>query len=148
LRLSGEKTFDAPREEVWRVLVDPESMARTMPGIESFDVLDERHWTASVKIRLGLTRLRMKVHFDKVEERKPEFSKLVAQSEGVGSVLRMETSFELLEEGSRTRMLWTAEVSLGGRLGALGSRALRPLVDRQVGNVLDVIEEQLQHGGG
>ena len=126
------------------MLVDPESMARTMPGIESFDVLDERHWTASVKIPLGLTGLRMKVSFEKVEEREPEFSKLVAQGHGLGSVLRMETSFELREDGSRTQMRWTAEVSLRGPLGGLGSRALRPLVDRQVRNVLEVIEQQLE----
>jgi uncharacterized protein len=148
VRLSGEKTFDAPREEVWRVLVDPESMARTMPGIESFDALDERHWTANVKIPLGPAGLRMKVRFEKVEEREPEFSKLVAQGKGVGSALRMETSFELHEDGSGTQMQWTAEVSLGGPLGGLGSRALRPLVDRQVGKVLEVIEQQLGHGGG
>ena len=40
MNVSGERTFQAPREAVWRVLNDPASMARTMPGVESF-VYDE-----------------------------------------------------------------------------------------------------------
>ena len=40
MRVEGEKRFDAPRETVWRVLNSPESMAKTMPGVESFDNYD------------------------------------------------------------------------------------------------------------
>jgi len=29
-------------------------MAQTMPGVEGFEVHDETHWTANVKIPLGL----------------------------------------------------------------------------------------------
>jgi len=39
---------------VWQVWNDPASMAKTMPGVESFDVHDEKRWTANVKIPLGL----------------------------------------------------------------------------------------------
>ena len=50
MRVAGERGFEAPREAVWRVLNDPAAMAATMPGVESFDVHDDRHWTANVKI--------------------------------------------------------------------------------------------------
>ena len=41
------------------VLNAPESMAKLMPGVESFDVQDDTHWRANVKIPLGLGGLRM-----------------------------------------------------------------------------------------
>ena len=50
VRVQGERQFAAARATVWRVLNSPESMAKTMPGVESFDVHDDRHWTANVKI--------------------------------------------------------------------------------------------------
>ena len=56
MRVAGERAFAAPREAVWRVLNDPASMAAMMPGVESFDVQDDRHWKANVKIPLGLGR--------------------------------------------------------------------------------------------
>ena len=57
MKVAGERGFEAPREAVWRVLNDPAAMAATMPGVESFDVQDDRHWRANVKIPLGLVRL-------------------------------------------------------------------------------------------
>jgi len=69
VNVSGERTFDAPRTAVWEVLNDPASMAQTMPGVESFDVHDDRRWTANVQTPLGLGGLRMKVDMDKTEER-------------------------------------------------------------------------------
>ena len=61
MKVEGVKSFAASRETVWRVLNDPASMAKTMPGVESFDVHDEKRWTANVKIPLGLGGLKMKI---------------------------------------------------------------------------------------
>ena len=54
MNVSGERTFNAPRADVWAVLNDPAQMANLMPGVESFEVENERHWMANVKIPLGL----------------------------------------------------------------------------------------------
>src|SRR5205814_6664357 len=92
-------------------LNDPEAMARTMPGVESFDVHDDRRWTANVKIPLGLGGLKMTVDMEKMEEREPEFAKLAVKGNGVGAMMNMETSFTLSDaaEGG-TAMAWSAEV--------------------------------------
>ena len=37
MNVEGERTFDAPRATVWKVLNDPAAMAATMPGVESFE---------------------------------------------------------------------------------------------------------------
>ena len=66
MNVSGERTFAAPRDAVWKVLNDPASMAKTMPGVESFDVHDDKRWTANVKIPLGLGGLKMKIDMEKV----------------------------------------------------------------------------------
>ena len=86
---------------MWEVLNDPAQMAKTMPGVESFDIQDDRHWRAHVKIPLGLGGLRMSIDFEKMEEREPEFAKLHAKGNGVGAVLNMDTSFHLAEDGWR-----------------------------------------------
>src|SRR5205085_12371859 len=72
MNVSGERRFDAPRSTVWQVLNDPAAMAQTMPGVESFDVADERHGTAHVKRPLGRGGLRLSVSIDETEEREPQ----------------------------------------------------------------------------
>ena len=51
-----------------------------MPGVESFDVHDERRWTANVKIPLGLGGLRMKINMEKLDEREPEHAELPSRA--------------------------------------------------------------------
>jgi carbon monoxide dehydrogenase subunit G len=107
MKVTGERQFEAPRSTVWEVLNDPAQMAKTMPGVESFDIQDDRHWRAHVKIPLGLGGLRMSIDFEKIEEREPEFAKLHAKGNGVGAVLNMDTSFNLSEAANgTTNMKW------------------------------------------
>ena len=144
MRVAGERAFTAPREAVWRVLNDPASMAAMMPGVESFDVQDDRHWSANVKIPLGLGGLRMSMKFDKVEERPPEYAKLDAKGTGVGAMLSMQTALNLAEaDGGGTTMKWEADVSIAGPVGAMGQRVLQPIVNQQVSTVLNALEKQV-----
>jgi carbon monoxide dehydrogenase subunit G len=145
VNVSGERLFHADRETVWSVLNDPAAMAKTMPGVESFDVHDERRWTANVKIPLGLGGLKMKIAMDKTEEREPEFAKLHIKGQGVGAMLDMETSFRLSVAEGGTSMAWAAEVKLAGPVASMGQRVLQPIVNQQVQHVLKALEVQVQN---
>jgi carbon monoxide dehydrogenase subunit G len=145
VNVEGERTFDAPRPVVWKVLNDPAAMAATMPGVESFDVHDDRRWTANVKIPLGLGGLKMKVDMEKLEEREPEFAKLAVKGNGVGAIMNMETSFELSDaDAGGTSMAWSAEVKILGPVGSMGQRVLQPIVNQQVQHVLTALDAQVQ----
>jgi uncharacterized protein len=144
MKVSGEREFQAPRQTVWDVLNDPSQMAKTMPGVESFDIHDDRHWRAHVKIPLGLGGLRMSIDFEKTEEREPEFARLHAKGNGVGAVMNMDTSFELSEAGEATHMKWEADVHLLGPVASMGQRVLQPIVNQQVTQVLGALEQQVQ----
>ena len=139
----GTKELSAPREVVWQVLNDPAQMAKLMPGVEGFEIKDDRHWQAKVKIPLGLGGLRMTIDFEKVEEREPEYAQLNAKGNGVGAIMNMETQFNLAENGTGTTMRWEADVKIAGPVGAMGQRVLQPIINQQVGNVLGALEKQV-----
>jgi len=144
VKVAGERTFSAPRAAVWHVLNDPASMAATMPGVESFDVEDERRWRANVKIPLGLGTLGMTMNMEKTEEREPEFARLAIKGNGVGAILSMTTAFNLSDQDGGTKMDWEAEVRLAGPVGSMGQRVLQPIVNQQVQQVLSALEEQVR----
>lgn len=143
MKLDGMRSFAAPRETVWDVLNSPERMAALMPGVEGFEVQDERHWKANVKIPLGLGGLRMAINFEKLEERRPDFAKLSAKGTGVGALMNMQTAFELSDEAEGTAMRWEADVRIAGPVGSMGQRVLQPIVTQQVKNVLDALDKQV-----
>ena len=144
MKVTGERDFQAPLATVWQVLNDPSRMAKTMPGVESFDVQDERHWRAHLKIPLGLGGLRMSIDFEKTEEREPDFAKLHAKGNGVGAIMNMDTSFHLSETGGGTHMKWEADVHILGPVASMGQRVLQPIVNQQVSHVLSALDQQVQ----
>ncbi|MHB8641819.1 MAG: CoxG family protein [Gaiellaceae bacterium] len=143
MKIEGTKSLPAPRETVWLVLNSPDQMAKLMPGVESFEVHDDKHWRANVKIPLGLGGLRMSIDFTKLEERTPEFARLAAKGNGVGAIMNMETMFRLSENGAGTEMRWEADVKIAGPVGSMGQRVLQPIVNQQVNNVLAALERQV-----
>ncbi|RDI75272.1 Carbon monoxide dehydrogenase subunit G (CoxG) [Gaiella occulta] len=140
MNVAGVKEFDAPRAVVWGVIDDPAQMAGLMPGVEGFEIKDDRHWQAKVKVPLGLGGLKMTIDFEKLEERPLEYASMSAKGKGVGAMMNMTTSFTLSGEGDHTSMAWTAEVRIAGPVGSMGQRVLQPIINQQVGNVLTALE--------
>jgi hypothetical protein len=145
VKVEGTKHFEAPREKVWEVLNDPARLAKTMPGVQSFDVDDDKHWKANVVIPLGLGGLKMSINFEKTEERKPDYAALHAEGTGVAALLKMDTQFELSEANGGTDMNWEADVRLLGQVGSMGQRVLQPIVNQQVQNVLAALDTEIRN---
>ena len=141
--VSGTKELSGSRETVWSVINEPSEMAKLMPGVESFEIIDERHWSAKVKVPLGLGGLKMKMNFEKLEVRPLEFASMRAKGQGVGALMDMTTAFTLSESGEGTSMAWEADVKIAGPVGAMGQRVLQPIVNQQVTQVLAALEKRV-----
>jgi carbon monoxide dehydrogenase subunit G len=147
VKVEGTRSFAAAPEAVWAVLNDPRRMAELIPGLESFDVQDDRRWRANVNIPLALGALRLKLDFEKTDERRPDHASLHAKGEGAGALLSMDTSFDLSAQDSGTSMRWQADVRVAGPVGSMGQRVLQPIVNQQVQNVLAALDKQVQPPG-
>jgi carbon monoxide dehydrogenase subunit G len=142
--VSGAKELPATREVVWSVINEPSEMAKLMPGVESFEITDAMHWTAKVKVPLGLGGLKMTMSFEQVEQREPEFASLRVKGQGVGALVDMLTSFTLSEsDGGTTSMAWEADIKIAGPVGSMGQRVLQPIVNQQVSQVLTALERRV-----
>ena len=144
MKVDGVKEFDAPAQLVWEVLNEPARMAKLLPGVESIDIRDDRHWSANVKIPLGMGGLALKFKFEKTEERPIEYARLSAKGQGVGAIVSMDTQFHLEPQNERTNMRWEADVRVAGPVGSMGQRVFQPIVSQQVTNVLNALARQVE----
>ena len=143
MKVEGVKEFDASPQTVWDVLMDPSRISQLLPGVEGFEVQDDKHWSASVKVPLGMGGLKLKFAFTQVEEKPIEYAKLNSKGQGVGAIVSMDTEFHLDPEGDRTSMRWIADIRVAGPIGSMGQRVFQPIVNQQVTNVLNALEEQV-----
>jgi carbon monoxide dehydrogenase subunit G len=149
LNVEGERAFAASRAIVWEVLNDPEAMAKTMPGVQSFHLHDANRWTAQVSVPLALGALKLKVDMEKTEERELEFAAMQLKGKGVGALVNMQTRFDLSDAAAGgTVMRWKAAIRVAGQSVSMGQRVLQPIVDQQVQHVLGALDEQVQARSG
>ena len=148
MKVEGTRRYEASRERVWDVLNDPAEMAGLMPGVESFEIVDDTHWKAKVKVPLGLGSMKMSIDFEKTESRPPEHASLPAKGKGVGAIMSMETQFDLGEDGGGTEMRWQADVRILGQVASMGQRVVQPIVNQQVEQVLNALDARVAAKGG
>ena len=147
MRVEGRRRYEASRDRVWEVLNDPAEMAGLMPGVESFEIVDDTHWKAKVKVPLGLGSMKMSIDFEKTESRPPEHASLNAKGKGVGAIMSMETQFDLSEDGGGTDMRWQADVRILGQVASMGQRVVQPIVNQQVEQVLNALDARVAAKG-
>lgn len=115
----------APRHEVWTALNDPAVLARCIPGCEGMEATSDTERTARVAVKIGPVRARFTGHIRMQDIRPGEGCTLQFEgSGGAAGMARGQSSVSLLDEGEGTRLRYTAQASVGGKLGQVGGRMI------------------------
>ena len=134
MHIEGEKRFDAPPDEVFRALTDPDELGQAFSAIEHVEA-NESEWTVVVRPPLpGGFRLRFSVHLE--ELRRPEHARLRAWGKSLGGRISVDSSFDLEPDGGGTLMYWSAEVDAAGIFSGLGRQALGPIAKQHADRAL------------
>jgi carbon monoxide dehydrogenase subunit G len=141
--IDGERTFGAPREVVFEALTDPELLAGMVPGVESVEVETPERWSACVRSPLGRGPS-LPMRFQLVERRAPGHAGLRAKGGRFGAGIEVASDFALEDEGGTTRMLWRAEIKLGGLLRALDGHGFEHVARRQAERSLDRLAARVE----
>jgi hypothetical protein len=125
MELNGDILMSAPRNEVWAALNDHAVLARCIPGCEGMEATSDTERTARVAVKIGPVRARFTGHIRMQDIRPGEGCTL--QFEGSGGAAGMakgNSSVSLSDEGAGTRLRYTAQASVGGKLGQVGGRMI------------------------
>ena len=143
LHLEGSFDTPAARTVVWEFLLNPNEIAPCFPDLQSLQVISSDRFRAKVQVGLSVVRGTMDFEFHTTETKPPSYAKLIGNGKGVGSTVEIQTSFSLTDSGSGTKLAWTADVSIGGVMGGLGSRLLDSTSNKMVTQVIENIKTKL-----
>jgi carbon monoxide dehydrogenase subunit G len=125
VKIKGQYTLPAAQEKVWDALLDPEVLARTLPGCESLESLGDDQY----KMRMKLALASVQGLFDgkvSLEDQQPPSSYRLRVS-GTGKIGFVNGSGQLKLEpsgDSETVVSYEGEVKVGGMIAAVGQRLL------------------------
>jgi uncharacterized protein len=123
--VEGEHRFAGSREAVWQLLLDPEVIAKTVPGTQAMALVAAGRYEGKMRVGLGpLVAAEFDVTVTLADVVEPE--RYTMRIEGLGRLGRISgsTLVRLEAEAAGTLLRFRGNLEVGGRVAALGQRLL------------------------
>lgn len=144
MELTGDILIGAPREKVWAGLNDPEVLMRCIPGCEGMEATSPTERTARVVVKVGPVRARF-VGYMRMEDIRPGEGCLLRfeGSGGAAGMAKGHSNVELTDEAGGTRLRYTAQAAIGGKLGQVGGRMIDAASKQLAGQFFTAFNAQM-----
>jgi carbon monoxide dehydrogenase subunit G len=148
MRIEQTVEVEAPLDRVWALVNDVPRVAPCMPGAELTEVVDERTFAGTVKVKLGPINLSYKgtVVLEEVDEAAHR-ARLQASGRDVrgGGTAKatVDTRLEAVS-GDRTRMSVETDLHLTGRVASFGRGAVQDVSAKLFGQFADCLRDTLE----
>jgi carbon monoxide dehydrogenase subunit G len=152
MEVKAEKNIklNQDRDMIWKCMIDPSFMVKSVPGAELTEQLDERNFKGKISIKIGpvTTKFNGEAEFTKLEEADYE---LTMEGKGLdtsgkgGANMTMNIKLSALEEGG-TEMQSSMSLSITGRLAQFGARMIvavnNKMFDQWATSFTELLNEQ------
>ncbi len=142
--VEGSFSFNAPRELVWSIMLDPEVLARTLPGVEDLEMIDNNHYKAQMKIKIGPVQGSFRGDVKLSDLHKPESCRIEVDGKGAPGFVKGEGKLRLEADGDATVLTYTGDVRVGGRLASVGQRLMESSTQALIGQSLESLDAQIK----
>jgi carbon monoxide dehydrogenase subunit G len=144
VKLEGTYTFEAPRSVVWQALLDPNVLARVMPGCEQLEQIGENEYKGALKIRVGPVQGQFEGVVTLADINAPDSYRMQVDGKGAPGFMKGVGEVRLEDQGASTLMHYSGEAQVGGRIASVGQRLLDSSAKALTRQSLDGLHEQIK----
>jgi carbon monoxide dehydrogenase subunit G len=124
LKIDGSYTFNAPREKVWQVLLDPKVLAQCVPGCESLNEVGPDQYEAVMKVGVASVKGTYKGKVSIKDKQPPSHYVLSGQGSGGPGFMQGDVAIDLEEHNGQTLLKYSTDAKVGGLIASIGQRML------------------------
>ncbi|MFN8632787.1 MAG: carbon monoxide dehydrogenase subunit G [Chloroflexota bacterium] len=143
MKVEGSYTFDAPRDRVWSVLMNPDALKNCVPGCESLTPSGENTYDASLKVGVAAIRGSYKGTIKLTDLAEPGSYKMNVEGKGGAGFVRGVAAIELIDQGDSTLVNVLGDGNVGGTVAGVGQRMLGGVAKMLMGQFFDCLKKQL-----
>ncbi len=147
MELIGEHTFNAPRETVWKLLLDPEVLKACLPGCEKLELVGPDEYVATMKIGISFIRGTFSGKVKITDKNEPESYKMAVEGSGPQGQVSGIGTLQLVDAGENTVVKYQGEANVRGSLARVGARMIQPAAKTIVGQFFDRMEKEATSRG-
>ena len=145
MKVSGTATLQAPVEQVWEGILDPNVLVRTIPGCEQLEETGEHQY--AMVITAGVASIKG-TYQGKVQlsDLQPHQSLLMhAEGAGAAGTIAVDVKVGFTDRGDGTTQIdYDADAIVGGMIGGVGQRMLTSVSKRMAGEFFGSVDKALR----
>jgi carbon monoxide dehydrogenase subunit G len=152
LKIQGEHRFSARRQEVWKALLDPDVLSRTVPGSDGLERIGDNEFKGQLTMKIGPVSgvFQGKVALENLDP--PNGYTLKLDGRGAPGFVNGNGAIRLEDDpGGGTLLRYEVDAQVGGRIAGVGQRLLdssAKVITRQALEALDAQIQARSPGGG
>ena len=143
MKITGQYTISAPREQVWAALNDLDVLARVVPGCQRLEQVGEHEFEGTLKIGIQAIKGTYHGRIRLEDMRPPEHYRLVANGKGSNGVVDGVGTVDLTEQDGQTLLSYGGEAKIGGTLASVGQRLIEGTARQLINQSLKALSEQI-----
>jgi uncharacterized protein len=132
LKIEGNYTFNAPRDRVWQVLLDPKIIAQCMPGCESMNEVAPDQFEAVMKVGVASVKGTYKGKVAIKDKQAPSHYVLSGQGSGGPGFMQGDVAIDLEESNGQTVLKYSTDAKIGGLIASVGQRMMNGVAKMMV----------------
>ena len=147
VKLAGTHSFDAPKNEVFEALLDPDVLSRILPGCRRLERTSENEFSGEISIRVGPVQgsFNGKVTLDEIDP--PNGYRMEIAGQGRPGYVKGVGTLRLEGDGPTT-LHYDGDAQLSGRIASVGQRLVdstaRSLTRQGLQSLESIIAARLQ----
>jgi uncharacterized protein len=144
-RVEGNELLDLPRDEVWRLLNDPDSLGASIPGCRGFDRDgdSEHRYRTAITVAVGAVKGVYEGTVEYVDVQEPERCTIVVSGRGDKGTIDGRGEITLEPRERQTDVGYSGDFKLTGPVAGVGQR-LAPGISRKM--IVETLRNLEQRG--
>jgi len=144
MEISGEYVFDAPRELVWKSLLDPNVLGSVMPGGKGFEQTGEDQYSGVLEVKVGPVQGTFQGVIKLTDIVPPESYQIQVDGKGPAGFVKATGKMQLEVRENQTHMQYSGQAQVGGRIASVGQRLMDSAARSIIRQSLDALNEYLK----
>jgi len=145
MKLDGEYLFNGPREQVWKLVRDPEVLSTALPGTQSLNKISDTEFEGVMHLKIGPMAGNFAGKLEVSDEVPPESCTLTVEGRGAPGSVKGTGHVQLTAQAEgKTLMKYTGDLQVSGTLASTGQRMIEPVSKSMIRQGLETLDKALQ----
>ena len=143
MNLEGTHLFNAPRDRVWQVMLDPDALASCLPGGQGFRDLGDNRFEAILIVKVGPVSGTYKSQIALSDIQPPDRYRLSVEGSGGPGAMKGSGQLELSDAPDGTLVTYQGDVHVTGTIARVGQRLLPGVAKMMIGKFFECMDERV-----